>query len=75
MSRHLPLDERIAYLETAVAAARLSFLRIDQWSWAQRPEREKWAAHIDNMLDQLSGCYWARSMGLEAAPDEECEGV
>ena len=76
MARHLPLDDRIHYLEAAVAAARSSFLNIDQWSYAQRPEREKWIKHIDNMLDQLSSCYWARSMGLEVAPaDEECEGA
>lgn len=65
MSRPMPLTDRINYLEAAIESARHMQLRCDLPSFDQRRDAQRMADHIDGMLDQLTGCYLARSMGID----------
>lgn len=62
MAGPLPLNQRIEFLEACVELERARYLALDQWSYAQRPEREKSVKHIDFLLDELAGCYLERNM-------------
>jgi hypothetical protein len=72
MARPIPLDDKIAYLEAAVEAARLMqhSLRpaIARGSFNAVNDHEKLGRHIDAMLDALGRHYLERA-ATTGAPD------